>query len=71
MNKIHTPIIINASSLHNSKYDDLNIAQYIPAEKHPENKCVAVVDFIVRKMIYADTKEEIGKLIDKELKENK
>lgn len=68
MNKIETPIIINGFSLNKSKYDDVNIVQYIPAEKNPENKCVAIVDFTIRKMIVADTKEEISKLINEELK---
>lgn len=67
MKKIKTPIIINGFTLNKSKYDDVNIVKYIDTEEHPENKCVAIVDFIIRKTIYADNKEEIGKLINKEL----
>ena len=71
MNKeIHTPILINGMVLEKSKYDDVDIKTYIPKEKHPENKCMAIVDFIDRKIIWGDTKEEIGQLINKTLKEN-
>lgn len=55
---------IDGFKLDKSRFADVEIVQYIPAEKHPENKNVAIVDYKIRKMIVADTKEEVSKLIN-------
>lgn len=57
-------ITIDGFKLGKSGFDDVEIVQYIQAEKHPKNKIVAIVDYKIRKMIVADTKEEISKLIN-------
>lgn len=55
---------IDGFKLDKSQFADVEIIQYIPAEKHPENKNVAIVDYKIRKTIVADTKEEVNKLIN-------
>ncbi|WP_288910987.1 hypothetical protein [uncultured Thomasclavelia sp.] len=64
-------ILIDWSKLQNSKYSDVNILQYTPAEKHPENKCIAIVDFCERKIIYGDTDEDISRIINSVLEKKK
>ena len=55
---------IDGFKLNKSKFADVEIVKYIPAEKHPENKYVAIVDYKIRKMIIANTQEEINKYIN-------
>ena len=59
-----TIFTIDGFKLNKSRFADVEIVQYIPAEKKPENKNVAIVDYKIRKMIVADTKEEVSKLIN-------
>ena len=68
--KKYDTITIDRTLLENNKYADVIIQKYTSAENHPEHKCVAIVDFVVRKLIYADKPDEISRLINKELKEN-
>ncbi|MBR6688778.1 MAG: hypothetical protein IKL68_02040 [Clostridia bacterium] len=71
MEEIKTPILIDGDILNKSKYTDVSILKYTPAEKHPENKCVAIVNFIATKYIVGNTKQEISNLINEELKKEK
>lgn len=67
MKEIKTPILINGYALHESKYTDVKIVKYTPKEKHPENKCIAIVDFITTKYIVGNTEQEISNLINEVL----
>ena len=59
--------LIDRFKLEKSIYDEVEVIQYTPAEKHPENKCVGIVDFKIRKLIYAATQKDFDKKINEEL----
>ena len=59
-------IPINGYKVENSKYSDVRIVSYRPPVKAGE-KASIVVEFVIRKIIYAENEKELIEQIEDEL----